>query len=216
MSLLFIICLYHFFISPFTVILPFYLTDVLNTAPAWYGYAMGCFGAGLLAGFLLAGLLRLSPRGRARLTTTCFGLSAIAFLLIGALPRLFLVLPLIFLIGVTIAIIVVTLNTVIQLTTPNSMHGRVFGLYSTLSSASIPFGMGFFGVSMDLLRKVLSRPAQAPAAIFLFCGATLCAIVACLMSRPSFRQTLLGSEVVAPNPTGPQANAGVITATVDG
>jgi MFS family permease len=215
-SLLFIICLYHFFVSPFTVILPFYLSDVLNAAPAWYGYAMGCFGAELLAGFLLAGLLRLSPRGRACAATACFALSAVAFLLIGVLPRLYLVLPLIFLIGTAIAIIVVTLNTVIQLTTPNSMHGRVFGLYSTLSSASIPLGMGFFGVMMDLLRRVLSRPAQAPAAIFLFCGATLCAIVACLMSRPSFRQTLLGSETVAPNPTGPQANVGATAAAIDG
>jgi hypothetical protein len=177
---------------------------------------MGCFGAGLLAGFLFAGLLHLPPRGRACATTACFGLSAVAFLLIGVLPRLYLVLPLIFLIGAAIAIIVVTLNTVIQLTTPNSMHGRVFGLYSTLSSASIPFGMGFFGVAMDLLRNVFSRPEQAPAAIFLFCGATLCAIFAFFMSRPSFRQTLLGSEIIPPSQVAPQANADSTTGILDG
>ncbi|MEN6337463.1 MAG: MFS transporter [Phycisphaerales bacterium] len=199
-SFLFIICLYHFFVSPFTVILPFYMSDVLNAAPAWYGYAMACFGAGLLAGFLLAGLFRLSSHRRAWVATLCFGISAVSFLLIGLLPHLWLVLPLLALIGVTIAIIVVTLNTVIQLTTPNSLHGRVFGLYSTLSTASIPFGMGFFGIAMDLLRKALSQPSQAPAAIFLFCGATLCVIVAVFMSRSSFRQALLGNEAIASGP----------------
>jgi len=96
--------------------------------------------------------------------------------------------------------------TAIQLTTPKALHGRVFGLYSTLSTASVPFGMGFFGVAMDLLRKVIPQPSQAPAMIFLFCGVTLCAIVAFFMSRPSFRHALQGTEVIAPRQAiGPRA-----------
>jgi DHA3 family macrolide efflux protein-like MFS transporter len=190
-SFLVILCVYHFFISPFTVILPFYISDVLHATPAWYGYAMGCFGVGLLIGFILAGVLQLTGHRRACVAVACFGVSAAAFLLIGMLQRLCLVLPLLFVIGVTIAIIVVTLNTIIQQTTPNSMHGRIFGLYSTLSTASIPFGMGFFGIAMDLLRKTIPSPSQAPAMIFLFCGLTLCAIFVFFMGRPSFRNALV-------------------------
>ncbi|MEN6427081.1 MAG: MFS transporter [Phycisphaerales bacterium] len=190
---LLILCLYHFFLSPFTVILPFYVTDVLNAAAAWYGYAMGCFGVGLLVGFILAGVLQLSGSGRARLVVACFGVSATAFSLIGVLHHLCLVLPLIFVIGVTIAIIVVALNTIIQLTTPNSMHGRIFGLYSTLSTASVPFGMGFFGIAMDLLRKASCSPSRAPATIFLFCGVTLCVIFILFMGKPAFRNALNGN-----------------------
>lgn len=189
-NFLLILCLYHFFISPFTVILPFYVSDVLKTSPAWYGYFMAAFGVGLMIGFMLAGLLKPSPRGQSVLTTGCLGISAAGYLFIGLFPYAGLTAVLILMIGTAIAMIVVTLNTIIQLATPNAIQGRIFGLYHTLSAASIPLGMGFFGVALDLLRPVLPDPSTGPAVIFQFCGAVLLLIVAVYIRKPSFRRFL--------------------------
>ncbi|MBF0527702.1 MAG: MFS transporter [Deltaproteobacteria bacterium] len=193
-NFLLIICLYHFFVSPFTVILPFYVTDVLRVSPDWYGYLMASFGAGLMIGFILAGSLKPSGAGQSALVIGCLGLSALGYLGIGLFPHPVLTLIFILIIGTAIALIVVTLNTIMQIATPNAMHGRIFGLYHTLSSASIPVGMGFFGLGLDLLRKVLSslslNEAHGPAIIFQLCGIALSLIVLAMIRKPSFRRFL--------------------------
>ena len=184
------ICVYHFFISPFTVVMPFYISRVLVMPPQWYGYFMACFGSGLLGGFLLAGLLGLSGSGRASLVVTCLGVSAAGYALIGLLRQVFPVMAVIFLIGASIAVIVVSLQTIIQVSTPKSMHGRIFGLYHTLSTASIPAGMGFFGFALDGLSRINPSSPNAPAHIFLASGIALLGVVLFLLAKPSFRDFL--------------------------
>lgn len=173
---LFLLCIYHFFISPFTVILPFYVTDFLKISQSWYGYILAFFGAGLLSGFIVAGVLRLSGKRQSILIVTCLIISSISYMLLGLICNSIATLILIYIIGLVIANIVVNLNTVIQANTPNSMHGRIFGIYNTLSTASIPLGMGFFGVMLDVLRNHMKNGSNGAAVIFFLCGLVLCLI----------------------------------------
>ena len=183
-TFLLIICIYHFFISPFTVILPFYVNDYLGLSQRMYGFFPAALGAGLLSGFIIAGTARLSGRKKTVMLQYCFLLPALCFLLLGITCRSFYTIPSIYLIGMSIAIIVVTINTLIQQTTPGSMHGRIFGIYHTLSAASIPVGMGFFGFLLDIVKKQITHPERASAMIFIFCGAVLFFIWLMFIFRP--------------------------------
>jgi MFS transporter, DHA3 family, macrolide efflux protein len=187
---LFILCLFHFFISPFTVIMPFFVTDHLHKAQSWYGYFLGAFGVGLLSGFILSVILKYQGQKRSTLIQCCLIVSALCYLSLGLISNEYILLPVIYLIGIVIANIVVNLNTIIQISTPNAMHGRIFGLYNTLSTASIPIGMGFFGIFLDILRKVSPMPSNAPSLIFLFCGIVLCVISFVFIVRPDFCRIL--------------------------
>jgi len=190
-TFLFIICLYHFFISPFTVIMPFYVTDYLKLSQSVYGFFPGALGAGLLSGFLFAGIFKFTGRKRVIVMQCCFLFPAACFLLLGSLKSIALILPLIYLIGAAVAIIIVNLNTIIQLSTPTTMHGRIFGLYHTVSAASIPVGMGIFGFILDIMRNVSSDQSQSSAIVFLLCGITLFLVWLLFIVHPRFRALLL-------------------------
>jgi len=189
-SFLFIICMYHFFISPFTVIMPFYVTDYLKLSQSVYGFFPGALGAGLLSGFIFSGIFKFTGRKRVILMQCCFLFPAACFLLLGFLQRTGFILPIIYLIGAAVAIIVVNINTIIQLSTPGAMHGRIFGLYHTLSAASIPVGMGFFGIVLDTVRKILPDSARASAVVFSLCGVTLFMVWFLFIIKPAFRTIL--------------------------
>ncbi len=189
-SFLFILCLYHFFISPFTIILPFYVTDVLHKSAAWYGYSMASFGIGLLTGFFFSGVIKLYNKNRAILVVSCFLTASFSFVGIGMVNYTITTLLFVFIIGASVAVIVVNLNTIIQLTTPNSMHGRIFGLYNTISTASIPIGMTFFGIAHDSIHKFLPTTTNASALIFSICGVVLCSISFFFVTNKSFRDVI--------------------------
>jgi MFS transporter, DHA3 family, macrolide efflux protein len=190
-SFLFVLCLYHFFISPFTVILPFYVSDILNKSAAWYGYFMASFGIGLLAGFIISGSAKFYNKNRAILVTSCFFIASLCFVGIGIVNYTYTTLFFLFMIGASLAVIVVNLNTIIQLTTPNTMHGRIFGLYNTISTASIPVGMGFFGIILDSIHKISPKLTNGPALIFTVSGIVLCVISLFFITKDSFRSVLV-------------------------
>lgn len=185
-TFLFIICIYHFFISPFTVILPFYVNDYLGLSQKVYGFFPAALGAGLLSGFIFTGTVRLSERKKSVMLQYCFLLPALCYLLLGSTCRSFYTIPAIYITGMSIAIIVVTINTLIQQTTPGRIHGRIFGIYHTLSAASIPVGMGFFGVLLDIVKKQIAHPERSSAVIFIFCGAALFCVWLVFIIRPGF------------------------------
>lgn len=179
-----IICIYHFFISPFTVILPFYVNDYLGLSQKVYGFFPASLGAGLLCGFIFTGTVRLTGGKKSVMLQCCFFLPALCFLLLGMTRSSFYAISSIYITGMSIAIIVVTINTLIQQTTPGRIHGRIFGIYHTLSAASIPVGMGFFGVLLDIIKKMISHPERSSAVIFIFCGAALFCVWLVFIVRP--------------------------------
>ncbi|MBP7460791.1 MAG: MFS transporter [Candidatus Delongbacteria bacterium] len=189
-SFLLIMCLYHLFVASFPVIYPFYVTDCLQLSSAWYGYIMADFGLGVLAGLAVMGAFKVTGHQRMMVVMAGLLISAASTMGIGLISFLPITLLLVFLTGCSIAGISLSLTTVVQLSTPKEYHGRVFGLYHTLTTASMPIGMLLSGLALDFLKSVFRIETKGSAYIMVFCGLGLGLTALYILSQKSFRRLL--------------------------
>jgi DHA3 family macrolide efflux protein-like MFS transporter len=148
-----IAALLNFLFSPILVLLPFYVQNQLEAKAAWYGYILAAISAGSIAGYVLAGALRL--RGKVRGFTLVVGLvvGPALFGVLGSVrvPSLSLVVS--FLAGLALGLVNIYLITIIQASVPNELRGRVLGLLATLGGGLMPIGMALAGWIGDLTHK---------------------------------------------------------------
>jgi MFS transporter, DHA3 family, macrolide efflux protein len=173
----------NFFFMPVFVLLPFYVTDRLGVGAGWYGFLMAALSAGTVAGFLLAGLLRL--QGSAR-----FWVVFASLLLATAMPaplgfnrQPWVALAVLFVSGATIGLINVNFITLTQAATPAELRGRVMGLLGTVSGALMPLGMAVGGVVGDLTGKNVPL-------VYTACAALGALVVLLLIPRRATREFL--------------------------
>ncbi len=173
----------NFFSAPFAVLMPFYVEDQLGATPDWFGFILAAFGVGALIGYAVAGALKISGTGRSRLIIILLFLQGIQFALFAVIFDTFLALFVTLMIGMFSGIINVYILTILQITTPGEIRGRVFGLLQTIAGGLMPLGMGLAGVVAELLDNDVSL-------IFIICGATtsLCMIV--VSTSRAFREYL--------------------------
>jgi MFS family permease len=143
----------NFLLMPVTVLLPFYVRLYLHRDAAWFGFLMASISVGAVAGFLLAGALRLRGHARARgilaaliILPAVFG--SFGFLIVPAVALLGA-----FLCGAAVGFINVQFATMTQLSTPAELRGRVLGLLNTMAGGLIPIGMALGGFAGDLTNK---------------------------------------------------------------
>ncbi|HEY5596557.1 MAG TPA: MFS transporter [Candidatus Bipolaricaulota bacterium] len=141
----------NFFSMPFIVLLPFYVEDVLRVQSDWYGYLLAAFGGGALAGYALAGVLKLPARARSWAIFVMLIGFGVVFVLLSQVRMAPLALALMAGVGVMSGFINISIMTLMQISTPSEIRGRVFGFLSTLSAGLIPLGMGISGVVADWL-----------------------------------------------------------------
>jgi MFS family permease len=196
-ELVFISAFLVFFTTPIIILLPFYVEDVLRVGADWYGYILAISGVGSLAGYLLAGLLKLRGRLRASWMVTFIIVESVGYGLLGLVGNPFIALIMAFLGGVTGGFVTVNITTILQLTTPNEVRGRVFGLLSTISGSLAPIAMGLAGVVADLVNQNVTL-------IYLACGAAMTGLsVAVLLNREV--RSFLAYESEGPPPPKKQA-----------
>ncbi len=160
----------NFFISPVIVLLPFFVENYLGLRPDWYGYLMAAFGLGSLLGFLLAGAA--PTRGRARVAAVGGGL-----LVQSALIPVMLVLPSVefelagfLVVGLLSGVVNVNFMTLLQLSTPPQLLGRVQGLSMTVSAAVMPAGMALAGIVFDLIGQNIALMYAVSGGLNLACA----------------------------------------------
>lgn len=173
----------NFLIMPIMVLFPFYVSLYLRQGSEWYGFLMAGMSAGAVAGFLLAGVLKLQGAARARgilagmlLMPSLYG--AIGFVRVPAVA-----VGMVFLAGASMGLVNVYLVTMIQRSTPSEIRGRVMGLLGTLGGALMPVGMALGGVVGDLTGKNVPL-------IYAVCAASAVLLVLGFWVRRDFRDFL--------------------------
>jgi len=168
--LLLIIGIYHFFVAPLPILLPFWVSDTLGLSEQWLGYLFANFALGILAGFTVAGIVDLSKKNISRFVTALFLTSSILFVVFGLFNSVYVSMACLFLLGSIIGVVIVIHITLLQRITPQSFHGRVFGFINTITNASVPIGLGIYGLLLDILNKTISHSVSPTKIIFIFNG----------------------------------------------
>jgi len=177
-QLLLIATCLNFFMAPILGLFPFYVEDHLKLHPDWFGYLLAIYGAGHLAGYLLAGIVTVPGRTRAGLFLALMLSESVLYGLLGVAQTPVTVATVIIGCGATSGFMNVNLLTILQVTTPSDIRGRVFGLLATISACLLPIGMGLAGAAASLIGKKISL-------IYIFCGASMAVVtlVASLLSE---------------------------------
>jgi len=148
---------------------PVYAREVLNVGSKGLGFLMGAYGAGgLAASAFIAMMGKVKRQGRVVvLVSVIYGVVMLAF----ALSTNFqLSLMCSFLLGVGAMFWVNNMNTMIQISVPEEMRGRVMGIFR-ITKQSLPLGWLLGGVMSTLLGNVVTLVICA----FMFIGFNLLA-----------------------------------------
>jgi MFS family permease len=184
-----------FFAMPIIILLPFYVEDFLKATPDWYGFLAAAYGVGSVAGYLGAGWLKVSGKSRCRWMLVFILVESAGHGFLGFVKEPFTALSMAFLGGAAGGFVGLHIVTLVQITTPSEIRGRVFGVLATISGGLAPVAMGLGGVAADLLNQDIPL-------IYLFCGSAMTAISVPLFWNTRVREFLAyEGEPESPSPT---------------
>jgi len=194
MGLFFVIALINFFTVPFGVLLPFFVEDTLGSTPAWFGYIIGGMAVGSIIGSIVAGVLNVAPRSKGKAVIAALALLAAGFVAFAYSSGPVVALLILAFVGVCSGIVGVLITSVIQLSTPTEIRGRVFGLLGTISAGLTPVSLGLAGVVADLLDRNIPL-------IYMASGLCVLALMPPLIINKSFHNLMafVGEEEGASN-----------------
>jgi MFS family permease len=138
-----------FIIPNFGALPPIYAKDVFEGGPDTLGILLSAVGVGgIVGGFVAAAIERLERRGLLQLgALLCLGLSFTVFALSSALSAATICMAFA---GFFEMIYLTTNQTLLQLSIPDELRGRVTGIVN-LSSGLMPVGAYIAGVGADLV-----------------------------------------------------------------
>jgi MFS family permease len=138
----------------FSVLMPIMARDVLGGGAETFGFLMAASGVGSL---LSALMIAFGQRPTVRLLLTGAAVFGIGLVGVGISRSVPLSLVLMVVVGWGVIAMAATTNTLIQLTVPDELRGRVMSVYTTVFAGSTPIG-GLFAGS-------LAAAASAPVAL---------------------------------------------------
>jgi MFS family permease len=190
-QLLLVATLFNLFMAPILGLFPFYVEDHLNLASDWYGYLLAAYGIGALAGYLLAGTLRVSGRTRAAWLLSFMVSASALYGALGLFRSAALVGAIILTIGILSSFINVSIITVLQIATPSQIRGRVFGLLTAITACLQPVGMGMAGGAASLAGKNIGI-------VYVLCGCCMAIVTLVAAALRGIRDYLsIGQEQAA-------------------
>lgn len=142
-----------FFTAPLAILLTFYVEDTLGVSEAWYGFLLSGYGVGALVGYLGAGVLRVPSRTRGIVTAVFIVAQGLAYGLLGVATSAPAALALMVASGIMDGFVLVHITTIMQVSTPGDIRGRVFGLLAAISGSLSPIALGLAGIVTDLVNQ---------------------------------------------------------------
>ena len=149
-AFIFVNIILGFFLPPILLLLPFYVEDILHVKTDWYGFLMATWGLGAMLGSLSAGFIKVSGRVKSRLIIVFLVLFSISLGLLGLIRTPFIALIIMAVIGILLGYVGVSLVSILQLSVPSELRGRVLGVLDTLAGAAYPLAMGLAGIVADM------------------------------------------------------------------
>ena len=153
--LLILISLLSLLSTPYTVLMPIFAGDILDSGPNGMGMLMGAAGAGAVVGALLMARHQGTERlGRVTaFAFTRFGIGLILFSLSHNFWLSMLVLPLI---GSGIMVPMAATNTLLQTLSPDHLRGRIMSLFFIMFMGAPPIGSLLAGFLAPLIGAPLT------------------------------------------------------------
>ncbi|MCW4465968.1 MFS transporter [Glutamicibacter sp. MNS18] len=143
-TLIFAVVAVFTFIGPFEVLLPFEISDRLDSDATGFAMALAAYGVGCALGSVATASFRL-PRRYLTVMMACWGLGSLPLAWVGVVPALWWLFPLLFIVGLTDGIGQVTWGTLLQRRVPRHLLGRISSLDFFVSLALMPVSMAVAG-----------------------------------------------------------------------
>lgn len=181
----------NFLSAPLIVLLvTFYVSDVLHALRDWSGYLSAGYGAGALVGMAVSGIRELKPSRRSVALLAGMAVQALGFAVLPFLSVPWHALILACAGGAVSGFVGVHMMTILQITTPTEVRGRVFGILATVAGGLAPLGMGLGGIIFDAIGQSI---------VLMFSGAALLMglIVVLLAADPAVRSFLRADRSLA-------------------
>jgi MFS family permease len=150
-NLVFVSIFTNFFTAPIIVLLTFYVKDILLMPKSWYGLLMISFAIGALIGYTSVAIINPHGSTRCKLIITFLVIQSAGYAVLGLIRIPSHAIFIMFIGGILNGFVLNNITTILQLTVPSNIRGRVFGLLTTISASAMPLGMGLSGVIGKLL-----------------------------------------------------------------
>lgn len=131
-------------IAPIRVITPSFVQDVLGQGAQSFGFLISAFSVGVVLAMLLVGKLEHRVR-KGTFILSGFFIAGVALGGASLVTHYVQLLPLFFIVGCGFAAINVPFRTLIQVSTPDELLGKVLSLDLVLSTSAVPLSQVLFG-----------------------------------------------------------------------
>ena len=140
-----------------SVLVPLFARDVLHQGVHEFGLLMASLGAGAVVGAIAVAVVSYGQPPLASVVVPGVGV-AVAILTLGFVRYFALAAVILFLVGVMQIIFQNSCNTIVQVTVPDELRGRVMGVYMMVFAGATPAGATLIGT--------VAEGAGVPAACF--------------------------------------------------
>jgi len=141
------------------------------------------FGIGTTLGYAIVGIFKLRGTTRKNLVIVFTIFEAMSTVLLAYCHNQYQAMAVMFMQGFFSGFVMVNITSLVQITTPTEIRGRVFGVVTTITGSIAPLGMGLGGVVADLLDQNIPL-------LFVILGGIIIALVVLVSFSPHYQRFL--------------------------
>ena len=155
------------FMWPYQTLMPVISERVFSSGPQGLGSLLSAAGAGSLAGAIVTSS-QARKNNKSLLVIVGFLLSTVSLIIFSLNSSFTLAHVILFVAGLGLIMQVSTINTLIQLASPDNMRARIMGVYLTMFVGMMPFGNALAGLIAERTSALLTIGLGASLVLIIF------------------------------------------------